>query len=472
MPSLPYPNPSAELRLSIAPPRGQGRPVSQGIPFLGRLFLGTNASAANILQIGLDTGPSGTATVSYSSSRARVGQIAGFSITLSKPGLPDQQWVFGGMTLVFFRQRLFVFSSSLTIDGVSYVCSGVAGPVEPGFSSLLMVKQANATIGTLLFPISGTSGITFNPSGNRPAIVVTATASGIQWVFNNQTYTGFPTIFDIDTSPGVAAITGGYQGLSVGNPGDENDWEASERGPIEETAVETMYQEPAQLPFPWSQFRLLVSPTPSDQVSVSSGVNLWGTIAFASPNGVSTVTLQSNSGNFVTVPVTYGSTRPDYGIVGPFKAQVDGADWEFAGLTIFRWRDETYVVSYALTIAGQEYNLTALPMPAKPFAGTFAVIQGARDIGTLKIQNAKGGYFISTGSSAKIPVSAREELISWGSPPEIFSGFPFFLDVVISRKGVEPAIGFLGSTDQIFEGEDDWEASARGPEPFPKTKYL
>lgn len=472
MPSLPYPKPSAELRMSISPPRRQGRPVSDGIPFLGRLTFKTDRSGATSLQVDLDTGLSGSATISYSSTRLLVGEIAGFSLTVRKAGQPDQHWAFDGITLLYFRFRLLAFNSSLTIDGVPFVLSGVSSPVESGFDLQLTVTENGHSIGTLHFPLIGTSGVAFVPLDDHRSIAVTPTQAGIQWVFNNRTYTGFPAIFDLDTSPGNIAVSGGYQGLSTGIPNEVEEWEASARGAITEIEIGASPQEPARLPFPWSQFRLLVSPTPSDTVSVSSGVNLWGSIAFASPNGVPTVTLQSTSGSFVTAPVTYGSTRPDYGVVGPFKVQVDGAEWEFAGLTIFRWRGETYVVSYSLTINGQEYNLTALPAPAKPFNGTFAVIHGGREIGMLKIQNARGGYFVYTGSSAKLPVSAREESISWGDPPEVYTGFPFFLDVVISRKGVAPAIGFLGSTEQIVEDEDDWEASARGPEPLLETRYL
>ena len=469
MDTLRFPDPRADLRMTIAPPRGQGRSIKEGLPFLGQLTLATDKAGATSVQVTLDTGAQGAAAVSYSSDRSRIGEIAAFALTISKPGEPDQQWVFGGMTLVHVRFRLKSYSASLTIDGVEYVLSGVSGPVETGFGLWLTVREGGETIGSLRLPPLGKEGGMFIPSGGGRPIPVVPMPGGIQWVFKSRTYMGFPAIFDLATAPDSATIEGGYGGFSVREKHDDSDWEASARGPVLAAAIESAPVETARFPFPWSQFRLLVSPTPSDTVSVSSGVQHWGTIAFAQTNGQPTVTLESSSGSFTTVAVSYGSTRPDYGSVGPFKAEVDGSEWEFGGLTIFRWQGETFVVSYSLTIGGEEYNLTALPMPAKPFSGVFAVSQGGSVIGTLTMRGTRASYFVATGSSAKQVVSVRDESISWGGPPEVYSGFPFFLDVQLSRRGVTPVVGFLGSTEVILEDEEDWEASARGPEPLPRT---
>ena len=237
--------PRAQFELTVAPPRGQGRPVSQGVRYLGSLFLDVDANGNNLVGVRLANLAFGSQQVTYSSQRARIGQIAGFSVTVSLTGQPNQNWVFDAITVLLVsgpnqQTRLYVFSSGLTIDSVPFVMSGLTGPIAYEFGPTLGVKEGNTPIGSLTLPASGDTGVQFTPQGSSTPIPVDVTATGIHWNFNNKSYSGFPVLFTIDTSVGNASVTGGYLGVatnSSGEPRDEDDWEASARGPVEEGEV-------------------------------------------------------------------------------------------------------------------------------------------------------------------------------------------------------------------------------------------
>ncbi len=237
--------PRVQFELTVTPPRGQGRPVSQGVRYLGSLFLDVDTNGNNLVGVRLTNLAFGSQQVSYSSQRNRVGQIAGFSVTVSLNGQSDQHWVFDGITVLLVsgpnqETRLYAFSTGLTIDTVPFVVSGLAGPIAYEFGPTLTVTEGNTPIGTLTLPASGSSGVQFTPQGNGTPIPVDVTATGLHWNFNNKSYSGFPALFSIDASPGNASVTGGYEGVATslsGGPRDEDDWEASARGPIEEGEV-------------------------------------------------------------------------------------------------------------------------------------------------------------------------------------------------------------------------------------------
>jgi hypothetical protein len=446
--------PSKILQMTLKPPRA-------GAKYRGTITL-KNTSGQNQVEITLASGGSGTANVTYSESSANRGEIAAFALTVAASSGPVI-FTFGGIE-VFDpnEEETTVHSGSLTINGDSFEMSGVPDNVRARPAVLLPVRLAGnmKTVGLLrmtgivkFFPI---------PVNPRTGITCKVTGNAIEWTYGGYDYKGIRFLFGEEDTPLGKSPSHGFLGIRT-HPihDDEDEWEASSKGG---PGVLRFGENPSErsFPFPSQSFRMILSPPPSNRVSVSGGLILGGVIRLSFVDGKPAITIQSGLSPAVTTGVTYGAARPHHGVIGPFSVVIDGTEWNFGELTVFSTAGKTYLVSYQLTVGDSEYNLSGFPLPIKPFRGFFKVVRGGREVGTLDVDSDTAGSFKPAGGGPSVEVHIQDQTINWKECGSVNSGFPFILGVKSTTKGVTAEVGFLGTTVTVPEDEDDWEASNKG----------